>query len=93
MPKFEVTLHGLEGILGFIFLTLQKQQKSLLVKVLFIVLDFLFIDVLVELSEFLFLIVIVLNLSEVKEATSLFAFFCLFFLFYLNPYILFGKNK
>jgi hypothetical protein len=61
--------------------TLQKQEESLLIIKLFIVVDLVFVDVFVELTELLALILIMLDLTIIEEAASLLTLLS-FFLFF-----------
>ena len=81
LSEVNITFHGFEGLFRFVSMTLQKKKKSLLIEELSIVLNFLFLNEFIELSKFFLLIIIMLNLTEEKESSTLFAVFSLLFLF------------
>lgn len=92
--KLEVNMfhHGLKCFLWFVLVACQKQEDSLLVEVVFVVLDFLLRAVSMELFELLFFIFIVFNLSvEVKPGAFLIKGGFLLLLFVKNNLLL-GKN-
>jgi hypothetical protein len=76
-----MALHGFEGLLGFVAVGLQEEKQPLLIKEFSVVLDFVFVDVFVELSDFFLFVFVMLNLSVVEESTALLAFLGLLFLF------------
>lgn len=92
--KLEVNMfhHSLKCFLWFVLVACQKQEDSLLVEVVFVVLDFLLRAVNIKLFELLFFIFIVFNLSvEVKPGAFLIKGGFLLLLFVKNNLLL-GKN-
>ena len=76
-----MALHGLEGFFRFVSMRLEEEEQSLLIPELSIVLDFILVDVLMELPNLFLFVVIMLNLSVVEKSTAFLAFFSLLFLF------------
>jgi len=72
---------------------LQEEKQPLLIKELFVVLDLVLVNVVIELSDFFLFVIVMLNLSVVEKSTAFLAFFCFFFLFYIEPTLLLGKKK
>ena len=60
---------------------LEEEEQSLLIPELSIVLDFILVDVLMELPNLFLFVVIMLNLSVVEKSTAFLAFLSLLFLF------------
>lgn len=76
-----MALHGLEGFFRFVSMRLEEEEQFLLIPEFSIVLDFILVDVLMELSNLFLFVVIMLNLSVVEKSTAFLAFFSLLFLF------------
>ena len=73
--------HGLEGFLGFVGITLEEEEKSLVVVELPVVLALVLGDVVMEFLDFFAFIFVVFDLPVVEEPTAFLAFFC-FLLFF-----------
>ena len=94
LPELSEVFHSLEGLFGLVLVSLEDKEEPLVVKEFSIVLNFMFGDVVIEFLHFFEFVLIVLNLTVVKEPGSFFAGFCFLFLFYLLVLsLLDGKNR
>jgi len=74
-------------------MSLQEKQQPLVIKVLLVIVDLVFSNVFMELLNLLAFVLIVLNLSEIEEASSFLALLRFLFFFYVAQNLLLGKNK
>lgn len=93
LSKIEVAVKGLDGFLGLISMGLKEEEEALFVKVFPIVLDFVFGDVLMELVNLFSFILIVLDVSVIKESGALLSFFSLLLFLWFRVEVLVGKKK
>lgn len=90
--ELNVLHHGFKGFLGFVLISWQEKQDSLLVKVIGVVLNFLFETVGVKLFEFFLFVIVMLNLSVKIKPGSFFVETCLLLLLLMMKALLLGKN-
>ena len=83
----------LNGFLGFVAVTLQKEQQTLFVEIGLIILDIVLSDVLVEFLDLFTFIFVMLDLSEIEETSALLALLSLLFLLCVDQQVLFGKKR
>lgn len=70
--ELDVFHHSLECLFGFVLVAGKEQEHFLLVKVISVVVDFLFLTVLMKLLKLFLFILIVLTLTiEIKPSTLL----------------------
>jgi hypothetical protein len=86
-------LEGLQCIFGFVAVALKKEQEALLIKKLFVIVDFVFRYVFVEFIDFFALVLVVFNLAEVEETTSFFSLFRFFLFLCIAKKVLLGKKR
>lgn len=86
-------IEGLNGIFGFVAMALEEEEEPLLIEELLVVVDFVFSDVLMEFIYLFAFVLVVLSLSEVKEPSSLFPFFCFLLFLCIGQGLLLGKKR
>lgn len=71
----------LQGLLGFVSMTLEEEEETLLVEELTVVLELVLGHVIMEFVQFLAFILVMQSLSVEEETCALLAFFGLLLLF------------
>ena len=86
-------LEWLQCIFGFVPVPLKEEQKALLIKVLLIVVDFVFRYVFVEFIDFFALVLVMFNLPVIEETASFFPFLRFLLFLCMARIVLLGKKR